>query len=309
MTGHYTIFGERNDCEQLSIHSGFTLTHLFTSDQCRFFDIKNKPLSRYMLAAQYTPTITNNLQAQEGSSFIQPNAQYNYHLAPVANLTHGTVSVSSSAQLNFTLMLSYRHNCTDFIFGYEYWGRSTEQLCNLRNTRLQTDQYWALKGDAQLVGFAQGTNDPVALSATESRAQLTYGTNTGNAGATTPADIAISKTNPAIDHPFPASGTIPIVDLMTAPGGTDRINTSLQPILLKPQDIDISSAQTRGISNAVYAHLNHTWQSCPNVSLGIGAQIEFGDLAGKSEPCPDKPTLNVALSQWIVWIKGGVAFD
>lgn len=308
MTGHYIIDDNETKEHTISIHGGFTLTHLFATNQCRFFDLKNKTLSRYMLAAQYTPAISNNLAAQAGSSFITPNAQYNYHVAPVANLTRGTVSVSS-AQLNFTVMLSYRHKCTDFILGYEFWGRSTEKLCNLRNTRLQTEQYWALKGDAHVVGFAQNTNAPVALSATESLAQLTRGTNTGSTGVTTPSTIATSKTNPAIDHPFAASGGSPIAPLMTTPGGTDRINTSLQPILLKPEDIDIASGQSRGMSNSVYAHINHTWYSCPAVSIGIGAQIEFGDLAGKNEPNKEKPVLNAALSQWIVWIKGGVEFD
>ena len=129
-----------------------------------------------------------------------------------------------------------------------------------------------------MVGFAQGTATSVPLSATESLAQLTFGTNTGNNGVTTPAAIATSAANNAIDNPFPAnSGTTP---LLTTAGGTTQINTSLQPILLRPEDIDISSSQTRGISNAVIAPLT-TLVWAPWVFLGIGAQIEFGDLAGK----------------------------
>jgi hypothetical protein len=310
-TGHYTFFGNQDSAQELSVHAGFWVTHLFATDQCRFFDLNCKQLSRYQLAARYTTDITNNLNAQVAGGSIPPHAQYAYHLAPVANLTQGTVTVSYTAACNVTAFLSYRHNCNEYIMGYQFWGRTQDQLRNVRNTRLQTTSGWALKGDAYVVGFAQNAeNTPIALSATQSYALLTRGNNTGN-GVTTPTTVAASMTNPHIDNPYPAAGDTPLVPLATTPGGTTAINTSLQPILLTPADIDIDSSVSFAASHAFYMHLNHTWHrpNGPVPSIGIGAQIELGGSAARSEPCTNRPVINTALSQWILWIKGGIDFD
>ncbi|EKD48810.1 MAG: hypothetical protein ACD_64C00122G0003, partial [uncultured bacterium] len=97
----------------------------------------------------------------------------------------------------------------------------------------------------------------------------------------------------------------------TLPGGTDQINTSIQPVLLTHDAIDIDSARTRGAAHKIFSHFSHTI-TLENTTpyIGFGAEVEFGQ-----GPSPKRlitvgsPTcVNSALSFWAVWLKGGIAF-
>ncbi len=188
-------------------------------------------------------------------------------------------------------------------------------------------------------------NPGVALSATESNATIFSGTNGYPAGIGGNA----WNTNGGIDYPVPAwqsnaTGGI-IAPLYTNETGqaltlaTDRVNTSSDPVFIQAADFDFSSASASGISNKIFTNIGYNWEDCEDwiPFLGIGAEVEFGyrsnrNLSGSSccnngsasvdvidqttntvliRCCNDKSTCcsGYAISQWGVWLKGGVAFN
>jgi len=94
-------------------HCGFygdmTLTHLFATKQNRVFDLKHKPLSRYMLAGKMVGGNTEKM-------------------APIANITASRVDVKINAQADLALWLNYTHKNVTTDLGYNFWARSCEKV-------------------------------------------------------------------------------------------------------------------------------------------------------------------------------------
>ncbi len=309
---HITLWEDETTEEKAGLYFEGNITHLFTSRQCRSFDLCNKSFnSRYMLAERMTTDIAQNLRGIVDGVPIEPVAQYNREVTTVANLTTIPIDVSISVQADLALMVSYTKAKNSWGFGYGFWGRSCETitLCPLVPFDIAS---WALKGDAMVFGFERdGLNTPVALSATQSQATINHGLDFEKTGATTATQIAIGKQNLNIDNPAIAIVYGIFSSLTTTPGGTDPINTSIQPILLTRDDIDINSARTRGHAHKIFSHFTHTIMLEEfHPYLSLGGEIEFGQGASCSKivNVGEAPCVNTALSFWGVWIKGGVAF-
>ena len=295
------------------------ITHLFGAKQCRTFDLKDRgPNSRYMLAEKMTQDVIKNL---EGNG-IAATSQFNNAYSPVANLTHLQVKASSAVQVDLTAMFNYTSCGFGFDFGYNFWYRSCEKLsidCDCSN---QLDgKTWALKGDAHVFGFDGGGNQNfVPLSATQSKATITSVTNFVDGQAN-------PQTNPNIDNPQPATGDsdAPFTNddtLFATPNLNNQINTSIQSVFLTLQDIDCDSSRTRGISHKLFTNLSYTWVDCEDWApyFGVGAKVEFSqNKSCSTNVCPDDsicdsqicddscPPCN--LSEWGIWIKGGLSFN
>src|SRR5690606_38967687 len=107
----------------------------------------------------------------------------------------------------------------------------------------------------------------------------------------------------------------------SAQGGADdttqHIKSSRTPVLLKCSDVEFT--ETKGISHKVFTHVSYTWDRDNWVPyLGIGGSAEFG----KAPSCGDCDTscntvcvdecdtcVSCAVSQWSVWVKGGLSFN
>src|SRR5207248_3451167 len=113
------------------------------------------------------------------------------------------------------LSCSYTKKNNYWTFGYNAWKRGCENICI--NNHDFPEKIWAIKGDAHVYGFiAQQTNPEdlpvgkaVALSATESKATINYGTNLPKQGVSTDAtkrtiQIQNAQKNPTINSPEPA---------------------------------------------------------------------------------------------------------
>ncbi len=314
-TSHLMLWQSCDEREKAEIYADFNITHQFSSRQWRSFDLKQKPNSRYMLAAEYKSTITNNLRGDNGVALLTPIAQFNNHYAPVANLTTFPVNVSIGIQADLALFLVYTKQETSWMFGYGFWGRSCEKIRRAcPQTPLDTS-LWALKGDASMIGFESTTNIPIQLSATNSLATIHGGTNSKKHGNTTPSDIALQQTNPTIDNALIAnsdtanSGTFQ-VDL-SQPNGSDTTHTSVQPVFLSTCDIDMHSAQTYGMSHRIIGEIDYTWDCYRpwTFYVGFGAEVEFGRNAQKKAVNKEQKCINGALSFWGLWLKGGFAFN
>lgn len=308
ITGHVQLCYNDVTCEEILLLGGFVFTHLTSAHQCRVFDLCNKPASRFMLAAQLSTDITNNLHAQPGLSLATPTAQFSGTVSPVANVTASSVNCSIPWQFDSTLILSYRKGHLTWSLGYGIFARAAEKILRCKNAILDdTTQYWALKGDAQVYGFTQDTNEAVPLSISMSRATINRA---GNVRSTVGTTIS---TNPLIDNKAPAfadpnnTGFVILLDQL---GGT-QINTSLNAKILRSPDIDLLSAVSSIFSQKIVGQITHTNIGCNTIVpyFGFGAQVELGPRHGPTSPTDTDTIVNGALSTWSVWLKAGAAFE
>ncbi len=298
------------------------------------------------LTSVITNNLGGNVTAFTAAGSTLATAQFANEYTPVANLTTFDSNVKVGVQGDVTAMFNFTGCGFSWDFGYNFWGRSCESIdCNSCNSSCNVPnlcdpnqaQTWALKGDARVYGFVAATagglteDTPVALSATERCATIHGGT---NATATTSTNVV----NPALQNEgvdnaqFAVAGTGFAAFLIHTPiseGGlavaTNQIKTSIQPVFLRCEDIDFR--ETRGISHKVFTHLSYVWDcECWIPYLGIGGSAEFGrscnndcntscNTTACNTSCPaicntscDNCT-SCALSQWAVWIKGGVSFN
>lgn len=312
------------------------ITHLFKSHQCRTFDLCGKPLSRYMLATKFTDQVKGLEAASPGGTKI-PKYQFAKEFSPVANITTLPVEVSAAVQGEVVVKCAYTHCNWQFDFGYDFWGRSCEKICkrgNCKDTGFQ-ENTWGLKGNNFMFGFPFFPGEPPAadqisqpatpLSSTDSKATIfnVGGIDNPLLAFQNPPDVALSI-HIIGDNDTSVSPVIPL---------WRDAQTSVDPILITQNDIDLKSAATKSMSNKVFGHIGYMWKDCECLTpyLGIGAEAEFGmkdsafcekkNCATQScqqttpttsscpTTCKKACCSTVSLSQWGVWIKGGIAFN
>jgi hypothetical protein len=161
----------------------------------------------------------------------------------------------------------------------------------------------------------------IPLSATQSGATIFGGTDDYSDPATWPA-------NSNIDNPqlvlFDHTREYLVTTLL---GSTDwqQVNTSVDPVLLNAQDLDLCGGRQRGISNKLFTHLGYTWNDHCGWTpfFGVGGEVEWGYRNHNPEcitschsschqthaTCNGSCCQDFALSQWGVWVKGGVSFN
>lgn len=316
-TSHYTFWRSCNENHSIGFYCDANITHLFKASQKRTFDLKCKPLSRYMLAEKLVSTTDGQIAGGTIEGTTVPSAQFDNEFTPVANLTTLNVKVSAAVQGDVAAQFTYAYKGFNWDLGYNFWGRSCEQFdrsCKCPTFQANT---WALKGDARVYGFTNDSdNTPVALSATESNATIHGGTNA-------------SSTNNGIDHPQLAwNGLTSDTELLSDPTGS-QTRTSINPVFIDLCNIDYVGV--RGISNKIYTHLSYQWASRCNYTpyLGIGGFAEFGSpfnscnsncsSSSSSSSCNtscgsscgknNDACITASLSQWGIWLKGGVSFN
>jgi hypothetical protein len=332
--GSYTFWRSEDEESSFGLYVVGNFTHQCSASQTRTFDLKGKPNSRYMLAEQLGTPVNNLWGAPAQGSVANatvPAAQFKNAYAPVANLTTLQVKVSSALQADVTALLNYTSCGLSVDVGYNLWARTCEKISLCRKsgpTRLESGTVWALKGDSRVYGFPAAdavspAPGPVALSATQSLATINSGTNA-------PLN---SNLNAGVDNPqFAFFTNVNDEDqLVVAPGDNGgpltQLQTSNDPIFLSNANIDFNGARTKGLSNKIFAHLSYTWCECEDIVpfIGIGGKAEFGPRHGEPSCATSNCVINVNaqlpqcsdcsscqrcnLSEWGVWIKGGVFFS
>lgn len=297
LTSHVQLYQSENEKHRLALYLDANITHLFSAKQKRSFDFtKNGSLSRYILLEQIGApasglNIANNVAA--------PN-QYQGRLLPAINETTLDAKISIPVQADVVLKFAYQRNGLEIDWGYNFWGRSKEKL---RTRDCFPSNCFALKGDAQLYGFDQGDETPIALNATQSLAIINRGQGTTNfvAGAefqnlnaNNPVE-ALNSSNVALFQVTPADAAM--LGINTLP-----VSTSDPAILLDDKAIDCDSALVpRAIAHKIFTHIGYVWDRAPEVTpyLGFGADVEWA--------CPCVCD-NSAHSQWALWVKGGLSY-
>jgi len=317
----------KNACENkdVSLYLDANVSYLCKAHECRTFDLCDKPLSRYMLALKFDDTVKNLTARQpDETTFIAPLAQFTGEFMPLANLTTIPVNVSAT-QGEMVIKCAYTHNNFEWDLGYNLWGRSCEKIKKCRPINIP-EKTWALKGDAFVYGFPfdptpNRINQPgIPLSASQSKSTIFNGTNNYPDGALIEDGTlqAFWNQNPVIDNNLRAfDATTPTNNILTTHLIGDIVagfsywrcvQTSYpEPEYINECDIDIKSASSRGLSQKVFTNFNYTWnETCKCTRyLGFGAEIEFG----KNSMCTSNSCAFCSLSQWGVWIKGGITFE
>jgi len=321
LSAHWTMWRSEDDERHLDFVFEADVTHLFNTSQTRTFDLIGKPNSRYMLATKMnlrptTDLFGNTIAGGGGGTVTAASSQFNAEYSPVANFTTRDVDVSIGVQGDVVIMFNYTHRGFSFDLGYNYWAMSHEDI-ELKDSNCAPAfpvNTWALKGDAQVFGFRADNNSPVPLSGTESLATIHQGTNIPRAG-TTPADGP--TTNIGVDNAQFAqvsndNPSVILNDSPTAP--TNQIRTSIQPIFITVDDLNVDGAESRGSSNKIFTHFSYTWIDREDwiPYLGIGFYGEFGntghnDANDSNSDCDHG--ISCALSEWGILVKGGVSFD
>lgn len=341
ITAHYLFCQSEDEASHFGIYLDANLTHMLKSSQQRCFDLCGKPLSRYMLAARVDEDNSFNL---EGAG-TDATKVFNSEFAPVGNLTTFDVDVKVGVNADIALWLNYTCGGWSWDFGYNFWARSCEKIsfpddcdnpCNLKKFAENT---WVLKGDAQMYGYMSAAdaplqaNDPIPLSASMSAATINGGDNFGKTGVTQ-MQIATGKTNPKIDNPELATAGINGIALNSERDGVNQINTSIQPVFIKQEDINF--ARLKGISNKLFYGMTYTWldrDECDWIPYaGTGFEIEWASNQNNNcdDPCDDKKScgkkddcdtkcddetktfgdcVKCAVSQWGVMARFGVSFN
>ena len=339
ITTHFTLYKSEDECRNFSMYIDANATHMFKSCQWRTFDLCGKPLSRYMLAMKFTSDVENLQDTADSITYNTPVAQFANVFAPVANFSTIPVEVSYPAHVDALFKLAFTNNNFQWDLGYDFWYRSCPDFskkCACADT--YTPNTWALKGDAFVYGFPEDSSAGVALSATELEATIFNGTNNFPTGIGTFA----WNQNPGIDNPvYATNGDLyPLYTHQAATPGFQTVRTSQEPLLLQDYALDVDAAKSRGMSHKIFMHFGYLWKQCHcwTPYLGIGGEVEFAQRTQNPAPeccvnnscnlthpastattCPSNswgPNDNnsngcmlATLSQWGIWLKGGVAFN
>jgi hypothetical protein len=346
LSTHYAFWQSECNESSFGVYLDANFTHLFKAHQRRTFDLKGKPNSRYMLAERMGTKVLN-LFAHPNPGVVAnatiPSAQFQSFFTPVANLTSLKVNVSNAVQSDVVLLFNYYYCGLSFDVGYNLWAISCEKItqrCECVN-RFDTD-LWALKGDSQAFGFdAASLATSIPLSATQTGAANNNGGATINSGTNNfidqnPNDGGIGgirpTRNPGVDNPAFAQTAPPPIgndsEIVDRNDGTGlQMETSLNPVLFSLADVDFEGARTKGFSNKVFAHFSYTWTDCDDILpyIGIGAKAEFGPRHHEnncnSSNCNQSNQVRQTIvnsctgcercniSEWGVWVKGGVFFN
>jgi len=325
--GHHFEFGgglnsyarvwSDDEGRMLSVYLDVNMTHLFKSRQIRVFDLKNSINSRYMLAELLGTPV---LDLQAGAGLAVPNGQFQRVFAPVANLTALPVNVSAKLQTDLTLLFNYTHGGFTWDIGYNFWSRTCDRLTIACDNPFLNNNTWALKGDAAVYGFqlTPGSN-VIALSATESDATIHSGTNNFTGPLNSDGGLSGVRpiANPGVNNAQLAfSGGFPLSDLSV---GGIQTRTSLDPIYLSEDDLNIDGARNRGMSNKLFTHFAYNFldSECWIPYIGGGVKVEFGNVKSSIDLNGCQPIIiercsscnRYAVSEWGVWLKGGVSFQ
>ncbi len=111
ITSHLTLWRSQELARShldLFVHAD--ITHMCKTHGTYVFDLCNKPFSRYMLAGKITAPHTIST------------------LAPVANITRSTVTVSQTTQADIVAMLTVAADFFDWSLGYNFWATGCQKI-------------------------------------------------------------------------------------------------------------------------------------------------------------------------------------
>jgi len=313
-------------CEEefLALYCDATFTHLLKTCQCRSFDFCGRPNSRYMLLAQMGKNVDDINGGSNGTKTA--NSEYAKTLLPAINYTTMNVDVKIGLQADIALKLAWVRDEWSFDLGYNLWGRTGEKFCNKNCCGCFpcSKGLYAIKGDATLYGYRDRdrSTTPVPMSSSQMYANIHNGINML-------LNEDDRQANKGVDNPQPAFAGNDLLGY-TIPGTTPidvHLNTSIQPVLVSRANINLCKSPG-ALTHKFFWNASHAWKDMDArwlPFLGIGGEIEIAQN-GKCcdcgpcnnfciDPCSNKCNRESdkkkrgAVSQWGLWLKGGLYFE
>ena len=345
VTAHYMLWRAQAEDQYVGFYLDASVTHINNGRERRTFDLMDRPNSRYMLAQKMGVPVNFLRSGAAAGNTTVPVAQFKSEFAPVANLTTVDVNVRSSIQADVAAMINYTTNNWGFDVGYDFWVRSCEKI-SLPNRPTSDccpslctveENSWALKGDANVFGYitaASGDlldNNPIPLSATQCGATIHKGTNADAdvadcTGVDRFQNCGVDNAEFAFGRGTGGASDIFLVHTSGSDLASDQVKTSNAPLFINCCDINFQ--RTRGLSHKVFANVNYTWDKEGwNPYFGIGGSVEFAKHSSSTDcqsgtpdcttscsnscgtPCESTKCLDCAVSQWSIWLKGGINFE
>ena len=341
MTGHYMMWRCNDDDKQLSFHTDISVTHLFNTWQKRTFELKGKPNSAYILAQR---GIDKKVVTPTGATFPdgQPyttramTTDHVFAFAPLANISTVDVKVSVDVQVDVVGMVNFQACGFSFDLGYNFWMRSCEKIkfkkdhnktaCDIDSAGLTgfgsgrgsgENGKWSLKGVAAVFAYditVPGPGlfqnlDPFRIPVSQNGATI-HAAPRGSAQLRQIANSGVD--NPEIAHDPRLFGNF-LNRGPDSPDPTDnpRIFTSIVPKTLGCNDLDY--IRSRGLSHKIFGHVSYEFDfECAKPIIGLGGSAEFGNHDSCADNCPkicDNSCVKCSLSQWGIWLKGGISFS
>lgn len=306
LTAHYTFWQDEECDRSLGLYLDGCVTHMFASTQKRSFDICNNGCaSRYILLQKMAEPVVGLNVGTAADNALSP-LQYQGRLQPAINITTLDAKIAIGVQAEFLAKLNYYRRGFECEVGYNLWARSKETL----QCRDCIPDCYAIKGDAQVYGFTNPDELPVALAATQSKATIYNGQspedtslNPGNFNDGFEfANINADNAANAYDTGGTALNQLTMADANRLGVSQITVRTSNPPVLLTNCDIDECSALLpKAISHTVYFSFSYALKHDLDVIpyIGGGAFTEFA---------PDCFVENSALSNWGIWLKMGLTF-
>lgn len=331
LNGHAIMWADEPGDRSFGLYIDARIQHLFSTKQCRNFDLCGKPNSRYMLAQQLgTQRQTPQLIGQADAGL-----EFQNFFTPVANLTQMKVNVHVNLEADILIKATYYSCAWSVDVGYEFWATSREKISPCGCNAALCNNFWALKGDANVIGFANNVaSTPVRLAAGQNDATINNGTN--NYQGPNPDNGGINgvrpTANPGISNPIVligangSTGNVNVNDRTPATIGVPTRSSNPVPLIAQ---CSIDFKGTRGLSNKLFLHVAYEWDNCTHATyLGAGGEVEFD----KKNPCSQKSCAQctencvphecqrfcpkkaqqhselAAINQWGIWVKTGVAF-
>ncbi|MCX5924777.1 MAG: hypothetical protein NT124_00560 [Candidatus Dependentiae bacterium] len=343
-TGHWIFCASADENQQLGIYADALVTHLCSAQEERVYDLKNKPMSRYMLAAKHKPIVDGGANLLQGvtnytipssiGSGIPANYQFDSIFTPVANLTAQKVKSSVGAQVDATVWLAYTGDGVSVECGYNLWLQTAEKIqCgNKCGPALRVEQNtWTLHGDGLVFEYFPNfiTTEPnspfsqkaLAISASESEATINKGTNEGLPvfiSPPPPVNIDTGEQNFGVDNAL-----FSVASTTTTPSADSALTNfnyraqtyrtaSPNPFIFQSKlSIDpVFLAETDINIKPGTKNISHTFFSAIGYTWQrafIAPYLGIGgqvEVGGQQE-CGGQSTL----SQWGVWGKIGILFN
>lgn len=274
------------------------VTNVFKTEQKRSFDFtKNGRLSRYMLLKEFDVDNLYIGRMINAINFATRNAE---------------IHVGYKADLSAKLALTFGGWMTDI--GYNFYARSAETVCIKTECPCDIDQRrFGIKGTTGVCSSSYAVNNSVipAMAMIPDTGSLKDSTTQPNATMfainTNPslvvpegvASLTLAYNSNALTVDTPTADLIPangfIVSNAVFASGVSAVN----PVILSCCDLDPNSAaQSRMLTHKVFGHIGYLWEDfCFQPHIGLGAEVEI-----------DGREIHNALSQWGIWLKGGLTF-
>ncbi|MFC1842657.1 hypothetical protein ACFLYU_03305 [Candidatus Dependentiae bacterium] len=334
------IFYRSEKCEDryLGLWFDATFNHLLKQCQRRSFDFCCKPNSRYMLLAEFDAS-DGNLAG--GELDIEALYQYTGNLLPAINYTTFVVDAKINLQADIVFKFGYVRDNWSIDFGYNFWARTGEKFGCPNCMPCVDEKKYVLKGNELLYGEAYegSTSLGIAkLSSSASSATIKCKGSVYGSGENMEGPLDNSKTAKyKIDSEYEE------LDYIGSPG-SGPLNTSIQPVLVSRADLDMSESPS-AVTHKLFLNFSHAWKCRDDrwlPFLGIGGSVELDhcsdidctcdcascvsgcECVTSCESCSSSAcnsnnccsscsqhskTKRGGISQWGVWVKGGIYFE